>query len=55
MMGGRYDSVPMTLNSSLWCSGVCYAALAVVFAIGLYGFRTTISGQPILSSIARDD
>jgi hypothetical protein len=40
--------VPMTFRSSVWYSSVGFAALAVVAAIALYGFKTSLGGRRLL-------
>jgi hypothetical protein len=46
---------PATLDVTAWYSGYGYAALAVLAAIVLYAFRTSISGRLFLASSHLDD
>jgi hypothetical protein len=40
-------SFPLTFQSSLWYSGYGYAALAIVAALALFGFRTSLGGRRV--------
>ena len=40
---------PATFNSSAWYAGYGYVALAIVAAIALYGFRTSLGGRPVFA------
>jgi hypothetical protein len=42
---------PATFHPSSWYPVYGYAALAIVFAIALYGFRTSLGGQTVLGSV----
>jgi serine/threonine-protein kinase len=46
---------PLTLQSSAWYSSQGYAAIAVVLALALYGFRTCLGSRPILDLAAVED
>jgi serine/threonine-protein kinase len=50
-----FNDFPMTFQASAWYAGYGYAALAVVGAIALYGFKTSLGGRPILASPAFED
>ena len=45
----------MTFQASAWYAGYGYAALAVVAAIVLHGFRTSLGGRPLLNAPGVDD
>ena len=38
---------PMTTNFSVWYAGTAAIALAVSLALLLFGFRTSLAGQPL--------
>jgi serine/threonine-protein kinase len=38
---------PMTFHASLWYSGYGYAALAIIAALALFGFRTSLGGRRV--------
>jgi len=38
--------LPLTVDASLWWAPRSFVALAVVAAIGVYGFRTALAGKP---------
>jgi hypothetical protein len=42
--------IPVTLDSSVPCVTSSYLILATIVALAVYGFRTTIAGQPIFSA-----
>ena len=46
---------PITLQTSAWYSAHGYAAVAVVLAIALYGFRTCLGSRPLLDLAAVED
>jgi serine/threonine-protein kinase len=46
---------PLTLQTSAWYSSQGYAALAVVLALALYGFRTCLGSRPLLDLAAVED
>ena len=46
---------PITFQTSAWYSGIGYAALFVVAAIALYGFRTSLGGRPLLAGAGVED
>lgn len=46
---------PITFDASAWYSGYGFAALAVLAAIVLYAFRTSLGGRPLLASSHLDD
>ncbi len=41
---------PVTLQASAWYAGIGYAALLVIGAIALFGFRTSLGGRPLLGT-----
>ena len=40
-------AVPLTSNPSSWYSGFGYAALAMIAALALFGFKTSIGGRRV--------
>jgi serine/threonine-protein kinase len=40
---------PVTFDSSAWYAGYGYVALAIVAAIAVYGFRTSLAGRPVFA------
>jgi hypothetical protein len=50
-----FASFPMTFQASAWYAGYGYAALAIVAAIAIYGFRTSLGGRPLLVGAGVDD
>jgi hypothetical protein len=49
------DALPTTLDTSAWYSDYGFAALAIFAAIGLYAFRTSLGGRPLISTPQLDD
>jgi serine/threonine-protein kinase len=47
--------LPTTLESSAWYAGYGYLALAILAAIVLYAFRTSLGGRPLLAPSRLDD
>jgi hypothetical protein len=47
--------IPMTFLPSAWYSSQGYVALALIGALSLYAFKTSLAGQPILSKAGFDD
>jgi len=45
---------PLTLHASAWYAGYGYAALAIVGAIALYGFKTSLGGQKLIGVSIED-
>jgi serine/threonine-protein kinase len=45
---GTSNLIPTTLQGS-WYAGYGYAALAVIIALAIYGFRTSLAGRPLLT------
>ncbi len=43
-----FNVFPITLRPSAWYSSIGFAALFVVAVLTLYGFRTSLSGRPLL-------
>jgi hypothetical protein len=52
---GVFTTFPMTFQTSAWYAGYGYAALAVVGAVALYGFKTSLGGRPLVSGALLDD
>jgi serine/threonine-protein kinase len=46
---------PLTFHASAWYAGYGYAALAIVAAIALYGFKTSLGGRPLVAGVGLDD
>jgi len=46
---------PATLQASAWYAGYGYAALAIVAAIAVYGFKVSLGGQPLVASANFDE
>ena len=40
--------LPITSDLSAWYAGSTYLALTTTAGLGLYGFRTTLAGRPLL-------
>lgn len=40
-----FVAFPITFDTSVWYSGNCFAALAVVAVLTLYGFRTSLGSR----------
>lgn len=40
---------PVTFDSSAWYAGYGYVALAIVAAIAVYGFKTSLAGRPVFA------
>jgi serine/threonine-protein kinase len=40
-----FAGFPITFDTSVWYSGTCFAALAVVAVLTLYGFRTSLGSR----------
>jgi serine/threonine-protein kinase len=49
------SAFPLTLQTSAWYSSHGYAALAVILALALYGFRTCLGSRPLLDLAAVED
>ncbi len=49
------SSFPITLEASAWYSGAGYTALAILAAIVLYAFRTSLGGRPMLGRASLED
>jgi hypothetical protein len=47
--------LPITLDASAWYAPYGYAALAIIAAIVLYAFRTSLGGRPLLAPSPIDD
>jgi serine/threonine-protein kinase len=47
MVNTLFSSFPMTFDTSAWYSSIGFAALAVVMALSLYGFRTSLGSRPL--------
>jgi serine/threonine-protein kinase len=45
------NAIPMTFQSSAWYAPYGYAALIVIAALVLFGFRTSLGGRPLLDTI----
>ena len=45
----------MTLHPSAWYAGFGYAALLMIAALALYGFRISLGGRPILDTLGADE
>jgi serine/threonine-protein kinase len=52
---GVFANFPITLQTSAWYAGYGYAALGVVGAIALYGFKTSLGGQSLVAAASIDD
>ena len=50
-----FRTFPIPLDASAWYAGYGYAALAILAAIVLYAFRTSLGGRPLLASSHLDD
>jgi hypothetical protein len=50
-----FRTFPMPLDASSWYAGFGYAALAILAAIVLYSFRTSLGGRPLISAPHLDD
>jgi hypothetical protein len=50
-----FSRFPITLDTSAWYSRYGFAALAILAAIVLYAFRTSLGGRPLLASSHLDD
>jgi hypothetical protein len=50
-----FSTSPMTLQRSAWYASAGYASLAIVGAMAVYGFRTTLGGRPVLHGVAVSD
>ena len=50
-----FAAFPMTFQTSAWYAGYGYAALALVGATALYGFRTSLGGRPLVGGGGMDD
>jgi serine/threonine-protein kinase len=48
-------TVPITMHPSAWYSTAGYAALVLIGAVALYGFRTSLAGRPLLDSLGSED
>jgi hypothetical protein len=46
---------PVTFQASAWYAGYGYAALALIGAIAVYGFRVSLGGQPLVSPASFDE
>jgi hypothetical protein len=53
--GRLFLDFPFTLDTSAWYSGYGYAALAILAAIVLYAFRTSLGGRPLIAAPQLDD
>ena len=49
------NKIPMFWNPSAWYSDYGYAAVAILAAIVLYAFRTSLGGRPLLAPSHLDD
>ncbi len=47
--------LPITTEASTWYAGIGYAALLVFAALALYGFFTSLGGQPVFGSLKLED
>jgi len=52
---GVFADFPMTFQSSVWYAGYGYAALGVVGAIALYGFKTSVGDKPLIVGASVED
>jgi len=50
-----FHDFPLTVHASAWYAGYGYAALAIVAAIALYGFKTSLGGRPFVADVGLDD
>ena len=50
-----FSDYPITLQSSAWYSGIGFAALLVIAAIALYGFRVSLGGRRLLDFAGVED
>jgi len=50
-----FRTFSITLDSSAWYAGYGYAALAILAAIVLYAFRTSLGGQPMFGRASLED
>ena len=48
-------SFPITIQLSAWYSGIGLAGLALLLAIALYGFYTSLGGQPLFGRASLED
>jgi len=47
-VGGLFADFPMTFQASAWYAGYGYAALGLIGAITLYGFKMSLGGRPLV-------
>jgi serine/threonine protein kinase len=50
-----YLNFPMTFQTSAWYSGIGFAGLLWIFTLTLYGFWTSVAGQPLLNIASADE
>jgi serine/threonine protein kinase len=51
LLGNLLFLGPITLQASAWYASVGYVSFAIVAAIALYGFKTSLGGRPVLAAI----
>ena len=47
-----FQNAPMTLQTSPWYASLGYVSLAVIAALAVYGFRTSVGSRPRLEGAA---
>ena len=50
-----FETFPITFDTSAWYSGYGFAALAILAALVLYAFRTSLGGRPLFGTPRLDD
>ena len=50
-----FKKYPMTFDTSAWYFGVGFTGMLVLAALALYGFRTSLGGQPAFSAARLED
>ena len=50
-----FSNYPLSLDASVWYSGTSYTALAILVAIVLYAFRTSLGGRPLFGTPRLDE
>jgi hypothetical protein len=49
------NSWPITAHFSRWYAGTSFFSLAIVLALAVYGFRTTLAGRSIFGNLSLDE
>ena len=55
MFTGILKGFPITIHVSAWYSGIGYAGLALLLAMAIYGFHTSLGGQPMFGRASLED